>query len=63
MAEQHGPLQLQSGSNDRRHNQLRSYAADAGMEPLWYAHNIGRWTQKPGAEGRPGSILQFQFPE
>jgi hypothetical protein len=29
----------------------------------WHAATSAAKTQKPGAEFRPGSILQFQFPE
>jgi len=56
-------LKIQSGSNDRRHESGWSYAAGAAVLRHSRAATTAKGNQKPGAEFRPGSILQFQFPE
>jgi hypothetical protein len=40
----------------------RSHAAGAGLDEALRT-TTAAGNQKPGAELRPGSILQFQFPE
>jgi hypothetical protein len=57
MAPEHRPLLTTIENQDPGHRGPRSHATSAGMDAAAAAN------QKPGAEFRPGSILQLQFPE